>query len=66
MINDKKIMIHEFKTQLQAGHREGEEKATMEKNYIRYLNELSPEELRAQGVSDHFRTVMKARRVIEK
>ena len=38
----------------------------MAKKHVRYLNELSPEELRAQGMLDRFRTVMEVGRVIEK
>ena len=66
LINDKKIAIHEFKAQLEVGHREGEEKASIAKKYVRYLNELSPEELRTQGVIDHFRTVIDVTKMIEK
>ena len=66
LINDKKIAIHEFKTQLQARRREGEEKATMAKKLNRYLNEVSPQELRAQGIHDRFRTILGVGRVIEK
>ena len=65
-MDDKKIAIRLFRTQLQEGRIEGEAQASMAKTYIQYLNELSSEELRAQGIPDHYKMVMDVRRVVEK
>jgi len=64
--NDKNIAIHEYKAQLEVGCREGEEKVETTKKYVRYLNELSSEELNAQGVVNHFRTILDISKMIEK
>ena len=66
LTNDKKITIHAFKVQLEVGRREGEEKASTAKKYIRYLNELSPEELHTTRMIDHFRMVMDVSKMVER
>lgn len=66
LMDDKKIAVRLFKIKLQEGRKEGEEKVTMAKRYIKYLNQLDPEELLTQGITDRFRGVMEVRRVIEK
>lgn len=58
LMNDKNIDIHEYKEQLEVRRREGEEKAEIAKKYVRYLNEISSEELSTQGVINRFRMVM--------